>query len=514
MEAGAPEATKKQLMACTGGRTSQTKSESLSYDHHGDNLRKQTRAAVKHAAQSEPQETGKQRRKGQSSRAKPSGSRPSSCWTSSASRSCTTLPAKSEWVACVFCIDFLFFRGTRGHKICQREDRHSLRPSHCKAASDPDARQAAPPAHCDRHETRAGIVALESGSALEIWAFLMKSLSLPMCTKQTTCRGAAPASRLDPLALRGDTRGRSKALIFAVLNGASFTDPELVMFSRNPENLRTKYLRNNRKSHHLRPNQIPRSRCNCTHCSSGFLHAGRTTFANLRTRRAWSRFFILRQSSGYVHTTLRCWLACISPPSSPNPRLASEFFALVKDESSDRFIGDIRPLNRRERSIGRAHLPYPDARSWESHRQCRLQFEPTDCFYLYDVPPSRVAIQVIGPRVAQNCLDHWDDENLDAVDTGYTLKCAHADNCLLLCTNDLCWLVGSPSRAQRRPGTHTWKTLSFPVLCVLLTRTPFEVRRADVACDFLQMPTHAHKPWRAFSEDLEEEGRRASLLSG
>ena len=56
--AGAPEATKIQLMAPSGGRTSQTKSDNLSNDHHGDNLRKQTRAAMKHAAQIEPQENG------------------------------------------------------------------------------------------------------------------------------------------------------------------------------------------------------------------------------------------------------------------------------------------------------------------------------------------------------------------------------------------------------------------------------------------------------------------------
>ena len=43
------------------------------------------------------------------------------------------------------------------------------------------------------------------------------------------------------------------------------------------------------------------------------------------------------------------------PPSSLDPRSASG--ALAKDESRDRFIGDRRPLNSRERSIGRAHLP-------------------------------------------------------------------------------------------------------------------------------------------------------------
>ena len=26
-------------------------------------------------------------------------------------------------------------------------------------------------------------------------------------------------------------------------------------------------------------------------------------------------------------------------------------------------------------------------------------------------------MQVVGPRVPQNCLGHWDDENLDVVDT-------------------------------------------------------------------------------------------------
>ena len=47
-------------------------------------------------------------------------------------------------------------------------------------------------------------------------------------SRGSTCRGAAPASRLDRLSLSGDKRGRSKNLLFAVVNGASFSDPELV----------------------------------------------------------------------------------------------------------------------------------------------------------------------------------------------------------------------------------------------------------------------------------------------
>ena len=34
-----------------------------------------------------------------------------------------------------------------------------------------------------------------------------------------------------------------------------------------------------------------------------------------------------------------------------------------------------------------------------------------DCFYLYEVPPSRVAKQVIGPRIPRSCLEYLDDEN-------------------------------------------------------------------------------------------------------
>ena len=65
------------------------------------------------------------------------------------------------------------------------------------------------------------------------------------------------------------------------------------------------------------------------HYSIGFPPVWRTTLE------------ILRIPTGLV--TIRCKLACVLPPSSLDPRLAS---------------GDRRPLNSRERRIGRAHLPY------------------------------------------------------------------------------------------------------------------------------------------------------------
>ena len=39
-----------------------------------------------------------------------------------------------------------------------------------------------------------------------------------------------------------------------------------------------------------------------------------------------------------------------------------------------------------------------------------------DCFYLYEIPLSRVTKQVIGPRISRSCLEHMDDEHRDVVD--------------------------------------------------------------------------------------------------
>ena len=84
-------------------------------------------------------------------------------------------------------------------------------------------------ARCGRHEARAGIFALTSCSLVRLsiggLGFLDDTVfSLPACTRRSLRRGAAFASRLDPLLVSGDECGRSKPLIFAVLNGTSFTD--------------------------------------------------------------------------------------------------------------------------------------------------------------------------------------------------------------------------------------------------------------------------------------------------
>ena len=85
-------------------------------------------------------------------------------------------------------------------------------------------------------------------------------------------------------------------------------------------------------------------------------------------------------------------------------------------------FGDRCPLNSRERRIGRAHLLYcPRLRRMISGKSETVQIKIRDtkeCFYLYEVPPSRVAEHVIGPRILRSYLEHLDDENWDLVDNG------------------------------------------------------------------------------------------------
>ena len=178
----------------------------------------------------------------------------------------------------------------RVRKICQREDRHTARARHTSrrrrilTPASPRHR-----ARCNRHEARAGIVALISGCLVQLSNGGLGPpeelvLSSSACTQRSTRRGAALASRLDPLILSGDKRGRSKAPLFAELNVTSIPDPEPVRCSCDPESwaYRRNIFRDNRQRHHLRSHQLLAS-LQLYHYSIGFRHAWRTTFAILRT---------------------------------------------------------------------------------------------------------------------------------------------------------------------------------------------------------------------------------------
>ena len=163
--------------------------------------------------------------------------------------------------------------------------------------------------------------AVSYGSAMGGLGLPGETVSLPACTQRSICRGAASASRLGPQAFSGDKRGRSKALFFAAQRDIHFRPRTCQFFMRPRElGLRTHPFRLGDDSS---PFAVPQQQwCACS------------------------------------RRMLRCTLACILPSSSSDPRLASGSFTVAKDKNRDRFIGDRRPLNSRERSIGGAHLPH------------------------------------------------------------------------------------------------------------------------------------------------------------
>ena len=289
-------------------------------------------------------------------------------------------------------------------------------------------------------------------------------------------RGAALASRLDPLAYIDDKRGRSEALYVAVLDGTSISDPEPVRFSCDPENWAhgqatcessAKDIISDRISVPARAAIVPLLDCLPACMAHDFCNPEDPDAVGDDS----SLFAVtLQQWRACVPRMVRCTLACMLPPSSLDPRLASGAFAVAKDEGRDRFIGDRRPLNSRERSIARAHLPY-------FPRLRRLIFGKS----LYEVPRSRVTTQVIRPRIPRSWIDHLDDDTWDVVDFAqigmtaivwgdvnavYTLECAHRRQ--LLCERTLPTDSGTArSRSQRRLDVKTLTIWSFSVFLQL-----------------------------------------------
>ena len=164
-----------------------------------------------------------------------------------------------------------------------------------------------------------------------------------------------------------------------------------------------------------------------------------------------------------------------------------------------------------------------------------------DCFYLYEVPPSRVRKQVIGPRIHRSWLEHLDDDTWEVVDPDdienwvpqdlrKTCASFEPDSELDFCQMGMTAIIMGDVN-----GVHTLecarrrqlfaaralnerslliKGLPFPrtktigdvyiddlvILSVLqssdvhVASSPIEVQRADALYDFLQMPTNAGKP--------------------
>ena len=114
---------------------------------------------------------------------------------------------------------------------------------------------------------------------------------------------------------------------------------------------------------------------------------------------------------------LRCRFLCTSPPSSLDPRFASEAFTAAKADSRDKFNGDDRPLAK---IIRRGHFPCcPRLRRMMSKESEIAQVtlrHGRDSFYLYEVSLSRFARQVVDLRRPVNRLGRSDDESLNVGD--------------------------------------------------------------------------------------------------
>jgi len=102
--------------------------------------------------------------------------------------------------------------------------------------------------------------------------------------------------------------------------------------------------------------------------------------------------------------------------------MAAGAFPVPKDPDKDRFIGDRRPRNFIEASIGKVGLPYaPRLRRILLRHKHGLSISIRDIknfFPILGVKKSRLHKQVIGPRVPLSWLDNISDVKFDDVDDG------------------------------------------------------------------------------------------------
>ena len=145
--------------------------------------------------------------------------------------------------------------------------------------------------------------------------------------------------------------------------------------------------------------------------------------------------------------------ACLHLTTLLTGWLASGAFALAKDESYDRFIGDIGPLNSSDKASGvrtRLTATTPTVHL-EKSQTVQITIRTTkDCFYLYEVPPSLVATQVIGPvvenvNVVATEIERWVSKDLPKM-------CASVRPVSVL---DNCQIVISPFVMRNVNGGHT-----------------------------------------------------------
>lgn len=125
----------------------------------------------------------------------------------------------------------------------------------------------------------------------------------------------------------------------------------------------------------------------------------------------------MREWYRVVRRAARVGLFTGSPSNSSPSYLSSGAFAVPKSSAADRFIGDRRPENRGEASIGHVALPYaPRLRRLVLGRQEVASINVRDAksfYFVSKVGPERQQRQTIGPRVTISWLANLDDLDRD-----------------------------------------------------------------------------------------------------
>ena len=120
---------------------------------------------------------------------------------------------------------------------------------------------------------------------------------------------------------------------------------------------------------------------------------------------------------------------------------------MAKDHR-DRFIGDRRRQNEKERLIHRASLPYTPRLKrilLKNGYSLRLNLrDACDCFYLFQVDDERLKRQIIRPRVPEDWFGDLDNESKDFLPTSAFKPWLSRDP------------TNPPDESNHVPGTRKW----------------------------------------------------------
>ena len=210
-----------------------------------------------------------------------------------------------------------------------------------------------------------------------------------------------------------------------MLNGTSISDPKPVDFSCDPEHWACGQATESTAKDSISARISSPARAAFAPLLDGLPACVAHAFGNAEDPGALGdHFFILCRDP----TTVACWCsqnatlqACLHVATLfTASQIRFRSFAVAKDEGRDRPTGDRRPLNSRERSIGRAHLPHcPRLRptilgkigngaDYNSRHQGLFPLERGSSF---------TRSETGDPRIPRDWLEHLNDETWDVVDT-------------------------------------------------------------------------------------------------